>query len=202
MRKAFDTFDHSILLEKLRKDLEEGFICWIKDYLPDRKQQAYVNDMVSAYATVKRGVPQGSVFGPLFFVAYVNDICGPVIHGMCYLYVDGLAVLGCGRNVDTTKQLIQEDPTSQKEQASCKYGQIKVVWSFSPRSVPDLTTAMSSMNSDQFSVIPEFNYLEAFLDSHLSMLSQLEKGDQLSASTYGYHNFKTNSRYTIGQRVM
>ena len=49
-------------------------LCWIADFLNDRYQRVTVRGQSSESHSVKSGVPQGSVLGPLLFLAYVNDL--------------------------------------------------------------------------------------------------------------------------------
>ena len=47
---------------------------WFKDYLKDRKQRAVLPGGSSRQTSMKAGVPQGSILGPLLFIIYINDI--------------------------------------------------------------------------------------------------------------------------------
>ena len=75
LQKAFDTVEHDILLVKLQHYGIRGMVnnCF-KSYLFDRKQFVSINGHISNQASVKYGVPQGSVLGPLFFLIYNNDL--------------------------------------------------------------------------------------------------------------------------------
>ena len=47
---------------------------WFKSYLFDRKQFVPINGHISNQTSVKYGLPQGSVFGPLLFLLDINDL--------------------------------------------------------------------------------------------------------------------------------
>ena len=69
---AFDIVDHKILLNRMETKLG---ICgnalkWFESYLVNRTQSVYINGNQSSEETLKCGVPQGSVLGPILFNIY------------------------------------------------------------------------------------------------------------------------------------
>ena len=76
LKKAFDTVDHRILLNKLYAyGIRGNILKWYESYLTDRSQYVSYDGMHSNTLSIRCGVPQGSILGPLLFVIYMNDIC-------------------------------------------------------------------------------------------------------------------------------
>ena len=75
LKKAFDTVDHEIFLDKLKLyGISKYCIQWFRSYLTGRSQCTTVDGILSDTCEITCGMPQGSINGPLAFLIYVNDL--------------------------------------------------------------------------------------------------------------------------------
>ena len=80
LSSAFDTIDHQILIQRLQTvfGFRDNVLSWVQSYLSARTQSVAVNGMCSEPSTLKFGVPQGSVLGPVLFIMYTQPLSAVV----------------------------------------------------------------------------------------------------------------------------
>ena len=91
LKKAFDTVEHKILIDKLFKYGIKGKEReWFKSYLSRRKQFCSVNGQRSKTKEVLCGILQRSCLGPLLFIVYLNDFEGCLDFSKANMYADDI----------------------------------------------------------------------------------------------------------------
>ena len=108
MARAFDCVNHEILLAKLHFYGIQGVSdVWFRSYLTNRRRKVEVispntaQNFFSDWGTLKHGVSQGSILGPLLFIIYINDL--PLrINSVSepILFADDTSVIISRRNIE------------------------------------------------------------------------------------------------------
>ena len=114
--KAFDTVPHQKLLHKLKHlGIQGNVIKWIQSFLTNRDQSVIVEGETSKPITVKSGVPQGTVLGPLLFLCFINDLPDSVTSQVRLFADDCLLYRPISSAEDSIK--LQEDLTQLEKWA-------------------------------------------------------------------------------------
>lgn len=107
--KAFDRVWHKGLLFKLRNlGISGSLLEWFTDYLNNRTQRVVLPGVSSPWTTLKAGVPQGSILGPLLFLVYINDIVQD-INSTIRLFADDTSLYIIVENPAIAAQILNSD---------------------------------------------------------------------------------------------
>ena len=107
LKKAFDTINHKILLNKLEMYGIRGMALeWLQNYLSERLQYVNYQGVNSEKSKMLCGVPQGSILGPTLFLLYINYICNVSRVLSLTLFADDTTVLVSGNDVEKLKNVL------------------------------------------------------------------------------------------------
>ena len=112
--------DLSLLVKKLNNYQVKGnLLKWLVSFLSGREQRVRVSNSLSSPREVRSGVPQGSVLGPILFLAYISDLqmTNPETFSLLLKFVDDSKVLTRTSTEEDVLKL-QEDLTQVYRWAS------------------------------------------------------------------------------------
>ena len=108
LSNAFDSVSHSLLLNKLQNlGLHMACTSWIASYLSNRSQTTKFAEIESDKEIVQSGVPQGSILGPVLFIAFTTDLAKDVPDCKFVAYADDAVLLVSSNTLKQLKQKIE-----------------------------------------------------------------------------------------------
>lgn len=97
--RAFDSINVELVMSKLNYyGFDQAAQNWFNSYLSNRSQfielkNSSGSSSVSQTTPVLRGVPQGSILGPILFILYCADIINSIKHCKYHMYADDVQIL-------------------------------------------------------------------------------------------------------------
>ena len=75
LSKAYDCVPHELLIAKLEcYGIDKVGLSFILDYTSRRRPRTKMSSSRSSWYDIIRGLPHGSILGPLFFNIFINDL--------------------------------------------------------------------------------------------------------------------------------
>ena len=130
LSKAFDCLPHSLIISKLvAYGFDTNSVNLLTDYLSHRPQRVKTGGAVSPWSVILKGVPQGSIMGPVIFYIFMNNVFLSDLKGDIFNYADDTSVLVNGTSKDevvnklteSTKEIINWCNTNQMEANPAKF---------------------------------------------------------------------------------
>lgn len=87
--------------------LGQAACIWFENYLTDRTQCVSFDGVKSDFLDITKGVPQGSILGPVLFTVYVNNSGLSVGNCNLHLYADDTVVYSVAPSVDKALSELQ-----------------------------------------------------------------------------------------------
>ena len=173
----------------------------MKSYLTNRLQCVQYNEQRSSLKSVKLGVPQGSILGPLLFLFYITDLPNISKKIKLMLYADDTAIFFESKQINELQQIIEEATPH-----ICLWLQMNKLSLNTDKTVFQLYTNTAAENSltvrlNNVEIKNEniVKYLGMYLDSNMNWSSHI---DHLSVTLSRNIGIISRSRYFLNKQSL
>ena len=168
--------NHAILFDKLEHYGIRGLALeWTKNYFCNREQYVEYDGTSSSPRTIKCGVPQGSILGPLFFLIYINDLCNGSNVIALVLFADDTNLLFSHNDLSYLMETINSEMIQLSNWFLANKLSINVKKSnfmiFKPRQNRQKIDLKIEINSYRIEQGREVVFLGVILDAHISHIA-------------------------------
>ena len=107
---SFDSLPHGLILTKLAAyGISSKSCVFIGNYLTDRLQREKLGNQFSDWSPLLRGIPQGSVLGPLLFNIYLDDLLLSSLQSKISSFADDNQIFDINNDVSLLHGQLQTD---------------------------------------------------------------------------------------------
>ena len=147
-------------------------IQWIDSYLRTRSQVTKVSNHTSLPGDLSCGVPQGSILGPLFFIAYINSLPQAISNSKVFLYADDTAIVTTGRDVldindKLTTALTEASNWMYDNKLSLNLSKTKCMFIGTAQRLSNIAIPPVVCKGEIIESVTKFKYLGIIIDRHL-----------------------------------
>ena len=194
LAKCFDTIEHKLFLKKISKyGLKGTKLQWSTIYLNERTQVVTINGKMSNTKLIDKGVPQGSILGPLLFTIFINDFLSCLSNAFCNIFADDTMIGVSDKSITNIQQLLR----NAVNEAIKWFGQNRLTLNISKCNVLIISNKNIVDSIDIFIngvKLPFFRsakYLGVEIDSKLSWSNHLDRlCKKLSSQLYTLRRLK------------
>ena len=173
-----------------RCGIQSKTLDWFKSYLTNRTQRCSVNGCLSDLTTLKCGVPQGTILGPLLFLIYIDDLPNRLSFRIPRMYADDTHITYAG----SVLHLIQSSLSHDLEKLSKWLVSNRLTFNAtksefmligSRRRSSTLSDTQLSIDNVPIEQVPTVKSLGIYIDENLTWYSHIDKLCKKIASTTG-----------------
>lgn len=210
LTKAFDSVNHKKLIKKLEHyGIRNKSLQWFESYLSNRTHKVKLskpnqNDIIEHYESnfcnLDRGIPQGTVLGPVLFIIYINDLKHCTNQALFTLFADDTSILITDKNKDQLKYKANNVLTAVHQWFSINDLSLNMTKTIyiqfnSPNNTPETITLSEISSKPTIQSTQQTRFLGVILDQNLTWNNHLD----LLKSKLGSAIFALKSvRRTIG----
>ena len=110
LAKAFDSLNHDLLLHKLAcLSLHPSTLRLLQSFLSNRTQCVKVGSTTSSSVPLIKGVPQGSLLGPILFTVFINEVLNLPMAYILHAYADDMTLYFSHQDPNVVTSQINKD---------------------------------------------------------------------------------------------